>query len=230
MNGPRYGLLENYKNLGIGIIEFAIDDYVSTAKSLSTYYKKLVRCLEEDFKARKHHERLGDVCYDIVDRIHNLQDIEQFLTGDWVKELTDLDATYLLRETKKQLREKGYKIGLMGLIVKTDDKGVKIFANEMEGAYGKFTKYSIGIATKKKDGTWVNGFIDCSFKKGVSVANKSKIKINNSFFYPNKRGDKTYNNLMIMDFEVLESGETAANDADEFMKIPEGADEDTPFL
>ena len=230
MDAQSLGLLENYKELGVGIIEFALADYVSTVKSLRTYYKKLDRGLDEDFKARKYHERVGDVCCEIYHRIHNLNDIESFLTGDWVKKLTDMDVDSLFRETKKQLRKKGYKVGLMGLTVKTDDKGVKVFATEHDGKNGKFTTYSVGISSKDMSGNWINGYVNCRFKKGVSVANKTKINIKSSFFVASKSGDKTYTHLMITDFEVLEEGETAAQDADEFMKIPEGVDEDTPFL
>lgn len=228
MTDQSYGLLENYKELGVGIIEFALDDYVSTVKSLGTYYKKLDKCFEQGFKARKFHERMGDVCLDIFHRIQNLNDIEKFLTGDWVKQLSDLNVDTLFRETKNRLRKKGYKVGLMGLTVKTDDKGVTIFANEREGANGKYTLYSIGVSSKNKDGGWINGYIGCRFKKDVSVANKTKIKINSAFFTASKSGDKTYTSLMITDFDVLEKGESP--DTDDFMKIPEGMDEETPFL
>ena len=228
MADQNYGLLENYKELGVGIIEFALDDYVSTIKSLGTYYKKLDRCFEQGFKAKKFHERLGDVCLDIFHRIQNLNDIEKFLTGDWVKRLSDLNVDALFRETKNKLRKKGYKVGLMGLTVKTDDKGVTIFANEKDGANGKFTLYSCGVSSKNQKGEWVNGYINCRFKKDVSVANKTKIKINSAFFTASKSGDKTYTSLMITDFDVLEKGESP--DTDDFMKIPEGMDEETPFL
>ena len=118
MNGQGHGILDNFNNLGIGIIEFALDDYVSTVKSLRTYYKKLDRCFDENFKAKKYHQRMGDVIHDIYDRIRNLNDIEDFLTGEWVKQLTDMDVEMLLRETKNKLRQKGFKVGLMGLTVK----------------------------------------------------------------------------------------------------------------
>lgn len=230
MADQSYGILENYKELGVGIIEFALDDYVSTVKSLRTYYRKLERGLEEDFKARKYHERVGDVCLDIYHRIQNLNDIESFLTGEWVQKLTDMNVDVLFRETKNRLRKKGYKVGLMGLIVQTDERGVKVFANEREGANGKFMSYSVGISSKNQSGEWVNGYVNCRFKKGVSVANKTKIKINSSFFVVSKSGDKTYTQLMITDFDVLEPGDTAGDSAEEFMKIPDGVDDEVPFL
>ena len=224
------GLLENYKDLGVGIIEFALDDYVSTIKSLNTYYKKLERGLDENFKARKYHERVGDVCNEIYHRIRNLNDIESFLTGDWVKSLTEMDVDMLFQETKNKLRKKGYKVKLMGLIVQTDDRGVKVYATERESSNGKFTSYSIGINSKNASGEWINGYVNCKFKKGVSVANKAKIKINSSFFVATKSGQKSYTHLMITDFDILEPGESAGDSADEFMKIPENIDEDVPFL
>ena len=231
MDGQDYGILENYKELGVGIIEFALDDYVSTIKSLRTYYKKLDRCFADDFKAQKYHQRMGDVCHDIYERIQNLNDIERFLSGKWVKQLTDMDVEMLFQEVKNKLKQKGFRVGLMGLIVKTDEKGVKIFANEKKGPNGSFTSYCVGINTKNISGDgWTSGYINCRFKKGIEVPNKTKIKINSAFFMATKSGGRTYTNLMITDFDVLEPGDSAAGDADSFMKIPEGVDEDVPFL
>lgn len=225
----KYGILENYENFGSGIVEFALDDYASTIKSLCRYYDKLEKALTTE-KATKHHQRVGDICHAIYDRIRNIKDIESFLHGEWVEDLTSLDAEYLFRETKKRLREKGYRVDIMGLVVSTDDKGVKVFANEKDGPNGKFTLYSLGVNSKNQNGEWVNGYLNCKFKKGVSVANKTKIKINSAFFVATKGGDKTYTHLMITDFDVLEAGENASESADEFMKIPDNAGEDVPFL
>lgn len=224
-----YGILENYENFGTGIVEFALDDYASTVKSLCRYYDKLEKYLG-DVKATKHHQRIGDICRNIYERIRNLNEIERFLTSEWVQHLTTVDIEYVFRELKKRLKEKGYRVNLMGLIVSTDDKGVKVYANEKEGAYGKFMTYSLGVNSKNKDGEWVNGCINCKFKKDVSVANKTKIKIKSAFFVATKSGGKSYTHLMITDFDILESGETASDSADEFMKIPEGVEDEVPFL
>ena len=225
-----YGLLEHYSNLGTGIVEFALDDYASTVMSLCRYYSKLEKYLDENVKAVKHHQRVGDICHSIYKRICNMHEIEEFLTGDWVQHLTTLDVKLLLEETKRKLKQKGYKVNIMGLIVSTDDRGVTVYANEKEGPNGKFTSYSLAVNSKTTDGNWVNGYINCRFKKGVSVANKSKIKIERSFFVASKSGGKSYTHLMITDFTVLEGGETAAASSDEFMKIPEGVDDEVPFL
>ena len=224
-----YGILENYASLGTGIIKFALDDYASTVKSLCWYYEKLEKSLTME-KAVKHHQRVGDICRAIYRRINNLQEIERFLYSEWVQDLTNLDVDYIFREVKKKLKKKGYKVSLMGLIVTTDDYGVKIFAHEKESEKGKFISYTLGINTKTQEGNWVNGYISCRFKKGVSVANKTKIKIKKSFFVATKSGDKSYTHLMITDFDVLEPGESAADDAEGFMKIPDSVDDDVPFL
>ena len=224
-----YGILENYASLGTGIIKFALDDYASTVKSLCRYYEKLEKSLTME-KAVKHHQRVGDICLAIYKRIWNLQEIERFLHSEWVQDLTELDVEYIFREVKKRLKEKGYKVNLMGLIVTTDDNGVKIFAHEKESANGKFTSYTLGVNSKTQSGDWVNGYISCRFKKGVSVANKTKIKIKKSFFVASKSGDKSYTHLMITDFDILEQGESAASDADGFMKIPDAETDDVPFL
>lgn len=113
----------------------------------------------------------------------------------------------------------------MGLTVKSDDKGVKVFANEKEGANGKYTLYSIGVSSKDANGNWVSGYINVRFKKGVEVANKSKIKINNAFYVVNKSGDRSYVSLMITDFDVLEGGESG----DGFIDMSNVKDEELPF-
>ena len=95
-------------------------------------------------------------------------------------------------------------------------------------ANGKFITYSLPVSSKDTSGNWVKSYMACRFKKGVSLANKTKIKINNAFFTTSKSGDKVYTNLMITDFDVLEEGETAGNEADNFVPIPEPQDD--PFL
>ena len=226
MDSRDYGILENFAELGIGIIEFAIDDYCTTLKGLTTCYKKLAKTFDPDFKAKHYHERQGDICLSIFHKMQNLNDIEEFLTGEWVKKLTDMDVDMLFRETKNRLNQKGYKVELMGLRVTTDEKGVTVFANEKESANGSFKVYSLGVSSKNQDGGWTNGYIQCRFKKGINVENKQKIKINSGFFYATKYKDKTYTGIMITDFDIV----NAENPADEFMKIPDGIDDDVPFL
>ena len=113
----------------------------------------------------------------------------------------------------------------MGLTFKSDDKGVMVFANEKEGANGKYTLYSIGVSSKDANKDWVNGFLNVRFKKGVSVPNKTKIKINNAFPVVSKSNDKTYVSFMITDFEILESNESK----EEWVDMSNIKDDELPF-
>lgn len=100
----------------------------------------------------------------------------------------------------------------MGLTV-TADK-VKVYRNDSRN----FPTYSIGVSSKNKDGEWVMGFIECKFKKGVELQNKTEIKINNAFYVVEEYKEKKYVKLMITDFNTTD---------DSFMEVPDG---DTPFF
>ena len=73
----------------------------------------------------------------------------------------------------------------MGLKITTDGKPVTVVRQDKTSSQGNaYTQYSVMISSKNTDGTWVNDFIDCSFKKGTNIVNKTKIHINNAFFLP----------------------------------------------
>ena len=113
----------------------------------------------------------------------------------------------------------------MGLTVTSDDKGCMVFANEKTSDKGKYTLYSIGVSSKDANNNWVSGYVSCRFKKGVEVANKTKIKINNAFYVVTKSNGKTYTTLMITDFETLEEGEKSG----EWVKTDDSLGDDLPF-
>lgn len=122
----------------------------------------------------------------------------------------------------------------MGLKVLTDGKPVTVYRKDRTTQSGStFTTYTLGISSKDKDGNWVNGYIDCQFKKGVNLYNKAKIDITNSFFTVSDYQGKKYNKLFVMEFSVVDSGEvpqeavTPGND--DFLNIPDGIDEELPF-
>lgn len=119
----------------------------------------------------------------------------------------------------------------MGLKITTDDKGVMIFRQDKTSQSGTpYTQYSMGVSSKDTNGEWVNGFVECGFKKGVEVPNKSKISINNAFYTVNEYNSKKYYKVMITDFNILESGQAApVAPADGFVNVPDGIDEDLPF-
>lgn len=115
----------------------------------------------------------------------------------------------------------------MGLKVTTDTKPVKVFRKDKEWNGSTFATYSIGISSKDKDGNWVNGYLDCQFKKGVELQNKEEIFVNNAFYICNKSGERVYSKLMITDFAKANSTPT---DSEGFMQIPDGADDEMPFM
>lgn len=122
----------------------------------------------------------------------------------------------------------------MGLLVRTDDRGVKVCRlDKVSQNCNPYTQYSLCVSSKDKDGNWVNGFIDCQFKKGVEVSNKSVINISNAFYTVSEYNGKKYYKLMITDFKVMADGESFANPggkADDFINIPDNIpDGELPF-
>lgn len=111
----------------------------------------------------------------------------------------------------------------MGLKLTTDDKPVMIFRNDKEYNGTTFPTYTISVSSKDKEGNWANGYIDCLFKKGVEIENKTKIFIKNAFPVSSKGKDKVYTKWMITDFEI--EGQTK----DDFMAIPESINEEVPW-
>lgn len=131
----------------------------------------------------------------------------------------------------------------MGLKIVTDDRPVKIIRKDKVSAAGNaYTQYSAMVASKDKDGNWHNGFIDVSFKHGVSVDNKAQIAIKNAFPVVSEYNGKTSVKWMITEFDVIVQGEVSAaptnasngngmaTDADGFLQINADIDlEELPF-
>lgn len=122
----------------------------------------------------------------------------------------------------------------MSLKVITEKGPVTVYANEKTTQNGgKFTTYSISVASKDQNGNWVNGFLDCQFKKAdvEKITNKCKINISNSFYTVNEYNGKKYLKLFVLDFEVAEDGEKpqVVNADDSFMNIPDGLEGELPF-
>lgn len=102
---------------------------------------------------------------------------------------------------------------------------VMVFAKE----HNDRTFYSIGLSKKKMDGTYLNGYINVSFRKGEVVPNKTKIEIKKAWldFYVN-RENHTVPQIFISEFDFMEDREGASKPAE----APEGfaaLDDDIPF-
>jgi len=115
----------------------------------------------------------------------------------------------------------------------TEDKKVRIFRKDRDTKNGgTFATYSMGVSSKNQDGSYIKGYIDCCFKKGVEVANKTDIKITNAFPVVRDYQGKGYVSWMITEFEVVSEGQTSIANSDPdmgFINVPEGDDEDLPF-
>lgn len=84
--------------------------------------------------------------------------------------------------------------------------------------------YSLRLSKKDKDGNYVNGFINCRFKKDVKVDDKKKIYIKDAWldFYLKDKETKPY--IFINEFEYVE--DTIEKSKEEEIVIN---DEDLPF-
>lgn len=97
-----------------------------------------------------------------------------------------------------------------------------IFRKERESASGKWYAYSTGVSSKRQDGSWINGYLDVKFRKGVEVENKTKINIKNGFLSAKefKTGSGETGKrleLVILEFDVVDapnSGFTAMTNDD----------------
>ena len=120
----------------------------------------------------------------------------------------------------------------MGLRITTDGKPVTVYRQDKTANSGTtYQQYSLGVSSKDKDGNWVNGFIDCQFKKGVDIPNKSKINIKNAFYTVSEYNGKKYYKIFVMEYEMEEAGASpVVMDADGFLNIADGLDEEAPFL
>jgi len=82
----------------------------------------------------------------------------------------------------------------------TNERPVMIFKREYEGNIF----YNLGLSKKDKDGNYVNGYMPCQFKNGVSIEDKTKIYIKNAWlsFYLKDKQTKPY--IFINEYETVE--------------------------
>lgn len=83
-----------------------------------------------------------------------------------------------------------------------EQRNVMIFRNERDGR----VSYSVGLSRKNQDGGYENSYFPIKFKKGIDLANKTRIKLLNSYLtfdnYTDKDGkNRTFNYIMVIDFE-----------------------------
>lgn len=81
----------------------------------------------------------------------------------------------------------------------TFSRPIMIFANEYNGK--KYYKY--GQSRKDVDGNWVNGYIDCRFRNGVEIPNKTLIQVKDAWQDFFVKEGKTYTYTFINEFEIV---------------------------
>ena len=120
----------------------------------------------------------------------------------------------------------------MGLIVTTDKKPVTVVRKDGVSQNGKaYTMYSLMYSFKNASEEWKNVFVDCAFKKGTDLANKTKINITNAFMTGSEYNGNTKPKIFVLDYEVVEGSQPApapSGDMD-FMNIDADLDEGLPF-
>ena len=94
----------------------------------------------------------------------------------------------------------------MGLKIMTDGKPVTVVRKDGTSKAGNpYTMYSLMYSYKVNE-EWKNVFVDCAFKKGVDLVNKSKINITNSFMTGSEFNGNSKPKVFILDFDVVEGG------------------------
>lgn len=117
----------------------------------------------------------------------------------------------------------------MGVTLKTDEKGIKVIRKDGTSKAGNpYTMYSLMYSFKVGE-EWKNGFIDAGFKKGVEIANKSKIIIKDAFLTGTEFNGNTKPKIIVMDFDVLEGGDAPKPSADDFLMVTDDMQEEMPF-
>lgn len=72
-----------------------------------------------------------------------------------------------------------------------------------ENNYGTF--YSVGLSKKNMEGNYVNGYMDCKFKKEVVLDNKTKINMKNAWLDFYVKDKKTIPYIFISDFDLVDT-------------------------
>ena len=94
-----------------------------------------------------------------------------------------------------------------------ENEEVIIFKNDKD-------YYSIGLSRKDRNNQIFYGYFPCQFKKGESVANKTRIKLKNAFISFYIKDDKTMPYLMILNYEEIKEKENYSKIKDEMENLP----------
>lgn len=115
---------EVYEELVSAIISQTMEDYVISYKKIKKLEKKLDKMLTEPqepivqregekksaYKCRKYRHTPNYIRRLIAEENENLENCKKFLTGNWIKKISNIDGLTLLEECNRRLEEKGYKV------------------------------------------------------------------------------------------------------------------------
>lgn len=97
---------------------------------------------------------------------------------------------------------------------------IMIFANKKDDR----TYYQMGISKKNQDGTYMNGYLQCQFKKGVELDNQTNIYIKDAWLSFYIKDNKTIPYVFINEYELV-ADVIKSFEKDEVVLSPE----DLPF-
>lgn len=104
------------------------------------------------------------------------------------------------------------------------EKQFMVFRKDYQGkAY-----YSLGLSKKDRNGNYVNGYISCEFRKGVTLENKTKIYLKDAFISFYLKDKQTVPYIKILEYETAE--ETIQNSKNIFEEFGEQVDIDDNML
>ena len=102
-----------------------------------------------------------------------------------------------------------------------------------ESKYQDKTYYKLGISKKDQNGNYINGYLDCRFRKDVEVDTSKKIYIQDAWLDFYVKDKVTHNFLFVNKFEYVSDvvkNESAASDPfEDFGNEVALTDEDLPF-
>ena len=128
----------------------------------------------------------------------------------------------------------------MAIKLCTDEKGIKIFRQDRETKTGKtYATYTMGIS-KKVNGAYINSYVGVKFRNDISLGNGAVISFGegDAWLTFDDVNGKKYNKIFINKFEIIQDGKKTeaekneaflTEDANDFLNIPDGIDEDLPF-
>lgn len=105
------------------------------------------------------------------------------------------------------------------------DREYMIFKSE----YQNRVFYKIGISKKDQSGNYINGYINCGFRKDINLDNKTKIKIKKAWLDFYLKDKITVPSIFIYEFEIISQEQKKEDPFEEFSNEVVLTELDLPF-